>query len=172
MRCGLITAGVVWDPASQSFRVEESSPGPHTALGQLGVNTRNARQQAELSQQALVDRASMSRGDLVDFERGTGTSGSSPSYGWLARCVSPSLSCLPAWRTGISARWRRRNFCRRSPDQSRARPASYSALGGRTPGTRDSRSLGSEQELDRSICPRPSRRWGGPSLSSRASQPG
>jgi transcriptional regulator with XRE-family HTH domain len=70
VRCGLLTAGVVWDPASQSFRVEDSPPEPHTAIGQLGANARQARLEANLSQQALADRASMSRSDLVDFERG------------------------------------------------------------------------------------------------------
>jgi transcriptional regulator with XRE-family HTH domain len=70
VRCGLLTAGVIWDPGAGSFRVEECAPAPHTAIDQLGANTKRARPQADLSQQALADRASMSRGDLVDFERG------------------------------------------------------------------------------------------------------
>ena len=70
MRCGLLTAGVVWDPASGAFRIEECAPAPHTAIDQLGANAKRARLQADFSQQALADRASMSRGDLVDFERG------------------------------------------------------------------------------------------------------
>jgi len=69
VRCGLITAGVAWDPASGSFRVEESPPAPHTAIDLLGDNARQARLRAGLSQQAVADRASMSRSDLVDFER-------------------------------------------------------------------------------------------------------
>jgi transcriptional regulator with XRE-family HTH domain len=71
VRCGLITAGVEWDPASGSFRVEESVPVPHTAIDRLGSNAKQARLRADLSQQALADRASMSQGDLVDFERGS-----------------------------------------------------------------------------------------------------
>jgi transcriptional regulator with XRE-family HTH domain len=71
VRCDLITAGVIWDPASHSFRVEDSTPEPHTAIDRLGANARRARLQADLSQQALADRASMNRGDLVDFERGS-----------------------------------------------------------------------------------------------------
>ena len=68
VRCGLITAGVLWDPASHSFRVEDCSVDPHTALDRLGANVRRARQESDLSQQALADRASLCRSDLVDFE--------------------------------------------------------------------------------------------------------
>jgi transcriptional regulator with XRE-family HTH domain len=70
VRCGLITAGVIWDPAAQAFCVEELPPEHHTVAGRLGANVKQARLQADLSQQSLADRASMSRGDLVDFERG------------------------------------------------------------------------------------------------------
>jgi transcriptional regulator with XRE-family HTH domain len=70
VRCGLITAGVVWDATSGSFRVQDAPPEPHPALGRLGQNVLRARRRVDLSQQALSDRASMSRGDLVDFERG------------------------------------------------------------------------------------------------------
>jgi transcriptional regulator with XRE-family HTH domain len=71
VRCGLIAAGVAWDSASGSFRVRDVPPEPHTALGRLGQGVLRARHRADLSQQALSDRASMSRGDLVDFERGS-----------------------------------------------------------------------------------------------------
>jgi transcriptional regulator with XRE-family HTH domain len=70
VRCGRITAGIVWDSASGSFQVQDALPEPHPALGCLGRNVLRARHRADLSQQALSDRASMSRGDLVDFERG------------------------------------------------------------------------------------------------------
>jgi transcriptional regulator with XRE-family HTH domain len=70
VRCGLITAGVVWNSTSGLFQVEDAPPEPHPALGRLGQNVLRARHRADLSQQALSDRASMSRGDLVDFERG------------------------------------------------------------------------------------------------------
>jgi transcriptional regulator with XRE-family HTH domain len=69
--CGLITAGVTWDPKAQAFCVEDVPPEPHTAIDRLGANAKQARLEADLSQQALADRASMSRGDLVDFERGS-----------------------------------------------------------------------------------------------------
>lgn len=71
VRCGLVTAGVVWDSTSGSFRVQDALPEPHPALGRLGQNVLRTRHRADLSQQALSDRGSMSRGDLVDFERGT-----------------------------------------------------------------------------------------------------
>lgn len=71
VRCGLITAGVVWNSTSGLFQVEAAPLEPHPALGRLGQNVQRARRRADLSQQALSDRASMSRGDLVDFERGT-----------------------------------------------------------------------------------------------------
>jgi len=71
VRCGLITAGVVWDSTSGLFQVEDAPPEPHPALGRLGQNVLHARHRVDLSQQALSDRASMSRSDLVNFERGS-----------------------------------------------------------------------------------------------------
>lgn len=70
VRCRLITAGIAWDSTSGLFHVEDAPPEPQSALGRLGQNVQCARRRADLSQQALSDRASMSRGDLVDFERG------------------------------------------------------------------------------------------------------
>lgn len=71
VRCSLLTAGVVWDAASSAFQVLDAPPPPQTALAYLGENARRARYRLDLSQQALSDIASMSRGDLVDFERGS-----------------------------------------------------------------------------------------------------
>ncbi len=71
VRCSLLTAGVVWDAASSAFQVLDVPPPPQTALAYLGENARRARYRLDLSQQALSDIASMSRGDLVDFERGS-----------------------------------------------------------------------------------------------------
>lgn len=70
VRCGLITAGIVWNTASGSFEVEDAPPEPQPALVRLGQNVHRARHKADLSQQALSDLASMNRTDLVDFERG------------------------------------------------------------------------------------------------------
>jgi transcriptional regulator with XRE-family HTH domain/biotin operon repressor len=70
VRCGLITAGIVWDSTSGLFQVKDAPPEPQQALGRLGQNVQRARRRADLSQLALSDRAAMSRGDLVDFERG------------------------------------------------------------------------------------------------------
>lgn len=71
VRCGLITAGVAWDSASGSFGVQDALPEQQTALGRLGENVRRERYRRDLSQQALSDIASMSRGDLVDLENGS-----------------------------------------------------------------------------------------------------
>jgi transcriptional regulator with XRE-family HTH domain len=71
VRCSLITAGVAWNAASGAFQVLEMPAERQTALGRLGENARRARYGLDLSQQALSDIASMSRGDLVDFERGS-----------------------------------------------------------------------------------------------------
>jgi transcriptional regulator with XRE-family HTH domain len=71
VRASLITAGVTWDSASESFRVQGVVPEPQTALGRLGENARRARRRLDRSQQALSDIASMCRGDLVDFENGS-----------------------------------------------------------------------------------------------------
>jgi transcriptional regulator with XRE-family HTH domain len=70
VRCGLITAGIVWNSASGLFEVEGAPPAPQLALVRLGQNVHRARHKADLSQQALSDLASMNRTDLVDFERG------------------------------------------------------------------------------------------------------
>lgn len=71
VRASLITAGITWDSASGSFRVQDVASDSRAELVRLGENARRARHRADLSQQALSDRASMSRGDLVDFESGS-----------------------------------------------------------------------------------------------------
>jgi transcriptional regulator with XRE-family HTH domain len=71
VQCSLITAGVAWDASSGEFQVPDTPPEPLTALDRLGEDARRARYRLDLSQQALSDIASMSRGDLVDFERGS-----------------------------------------------------------------------------------------------------
>jgi transcriptional regulator with XRE-family HTH domain len=70
VRSSLVTAGVAWDSASGSFQIQGTVPDSQIELSRLGENARSARHQIDLSQQALSDRASMSRGDLVDLERG------------------------------------------------------------------------------------------------------
>lgn len=71
VKCSLIASGVVWDWRSGSFRIEETPPEPHTEPRRLGLNASRARHRLDFSQQALSDRASMSRGDVVDFEYGS-----------------------------------------------------------------------------------------------------
>jgi transcriptional regulator with XRE-family HTH domain len=70
VRCGLVTAGIRWDAASCAFYVEDIGPEP-PPLVRLGLNAFRARHRLGISQQALADRASINRGDVVDFERGT-----------------------------------------------------------------------------------------------------
>jgi transcriptional regulator with XRE-family HTH domain len=70
VRPSFITGGLVWDMASESLAVQEVGEA-QAAPRRLGENARHARHRLNLSQQALSDRASMSRGDLVDFERGS-----------------------------------------------------------------------------------------------------
>ena len=70
VRCGLLAAGIAWNSTSGSFQVQNDLSEPHPALVRLGQSVLRARHRTDLSQQALSDRASMSRGDLVDFERG------------------------------------------------------------------------------------------------------
>jgi transcriptional regulator with XRE-family HTH domain len=71
VRPGLIIAGIEWDSSADSFQMQEVTPAPDAAPVRLGENTRRVRYRLDLSQQALSDRASMSRGDLVDFENGS-----------------------------------------------------------------------------------------------------
>jgi transcriptional regulator with XRE-family HTH domain len=71
VRPSFITAGLAWDAASESVVVQEVIGETQTAPRRLGENARQARYRLDLSQQALSDRAAMSRGDLVDFESGS-----------------------------------------------------------------------------------------------------
>jgi transcriptional regulator with XRE-family HTH domain len=71
VRCERITEGIVWDPARGVFKLEDANSVPDTALERLGENARRARREIDISQQVLSGRAAMSRGDVVDFERGS-----------------------------------------------------------------------------------------------------
>lgn len=64
-----ITAGVAWNPALESFRVEEPAVVPRILPARLGLNAVRARHQLDLSQQSLADRAAMSVSDVSAFER-------------------------------------------------------------------------------------------------------
>ncbi len=67
--CARITTGIAWDPSVGKFKLEaEGDEG--SGRKRLGQNVRRARRRANISQQALGARASMCRGDVVDFERG------------------------------------------------------------------------------------------------------
>lgn len=63
-----ITAGVAWNPALGSFWVEDPVVVPRILPTRLGLNAMRARHRLNLSQQALGDRASMSRSDVSEFE--------------------------------------------------------------------------------------------------------
>lgn len=68
--CARVTAGIAWDPSGGKFRLEaEGNSDP--ARKRLGQNVRRARRKMNISQQALGARASMCRGDVVDFEQGS-----------------------------------------------------------------------------------------------------
>lgn len=68
--CQCITSDIVWDPTDRAFYLVDSDSGPASAAVRLGRNVLRARRRLGISQQALADRASMSRSDVVDFERG------------------------------------------------------------------------------------------------------
>jgi transcriptional regulator with XRE-family HTH domain len=63
------TAGVAWNPALESFRVEEPAVVPRIQTACLGLNAVRARYRLDLSQQSLADRAAMSVSDVSAFER-------------------------------------------------------------------------------------------------------
>jgi transcriptional regulator with XRE-family HTH domain len=68
--CAQVTAGILWDPSVGKFKLE--AEGDEGSGGKrLGQNARRARREMNISQQALGARASMCRGDVVDFERGS-----------------------------------------------------------------------------------------------------
>jgi transcriptional regulator with XRE-family HTH domain len=68
-RYGLLTAGIVWDPSSGSFRGEEARPEPDPAPERIAINAARARLRVDLSQQAVAERAAMGRTDVADFEQ-------------------------------------------------------------------------------------------------------
>lgn len=63
-----ITSGLTWSPDLGSFRVEDPAVVPRLLPTRLGLNAMRARHRLDLSQQALGDRASMSRSDVSEFE--------------------------------------------------------------------------------------------------------
>ncbi len=67
--CARVTTGIVWDPSVGKFKLEAESDKVWGAK-RLGQNARRARRKVNISQQALGARASMCRGDVVDFEFG------------------------------------------------------------------------------------------------------
>ncbi len=69
--CARVTAGIVWDPSLGRFKLEAEGDKGSGDRQRLGLNTRRARREANISQQALGERASLCRGDVVDFERGS-----------------------------------------------------------------------------------------------------
>jgi transcriptional regulator with XRE-family HTH domain len=70
VRCARVTAGIAWDPGAGKFMLEVEDDA-ETTMKRLGENVRRARRAMNVSQQALGARAAMSRGDVVDFERGS-----------------------------------------------------------------------------------------------------
>jgi transcriptional regulator with XRE-family HTH domain len=68
--CARVVAGIVWDPSVGRFRLE-AKRDEDAGRKRLGQNVRRGRRKVNISQQALGALASMCRGDVVDFERGT-----------------------------------------------------------------------------------------------------
>jgi transcriptional regulator with XRE-family HTH domain len=68
--CTRVTEGIVWDPSVGRFKLE-AERGKDAGRKRLGQNVRRARRRMNISQQALGARASLCRGDVVDFERGS-----------------------------------------------------------------------------------------------------
>jgi transcriptional regulator with XRE-family HTH domain len=69
VRCGRLTSGIVWEPSVGAFRIEPDGE-TDTPSARLGQNALRERRRIGVSQQALGARASIDRGDLVDFENG------------------------------------------------------------------------------------------------------
>jgi len=68
--CARVTAGIVWNPRSGRFELQAAGDRD-SGRKRLGQNVRRARRRTNISQQALGERASMCRGDVVDFELGS-----------------------------------------------------------------------------------------------------
>jgi len=69
--CESITSGIVWEPTSRTFglvRSDLDDREPPAVL--LGREVLRVRRRLGSSQQALADRAGMSRSEIGDFERG------------------------------------------------------------------------------------------------------
>jgi transcriptional regulator with XRE-family HTH domain len=65
--CARVVAGIVWDPSVGRFRLE-AKRDEDAGRKRLGQNVRRGRRKVNISQRALGARASMCRGDVVDFE--------------------------------------------------------------------------------------------------------
>jgi transcriptional regulator with XRE-family HTH domain/biotin operon repressor len=70
VRCSRVTAGFLWQPSSQTFYLDDGATEPKVGIGRLGQNVRETRKRIDVSQLSLGTRAEVSRGDVVDFERG------------------------------------------------------------------------------------------------------
>lgn len=68
--CARVFARIVWNPNVGTFKLE-AERGKDAGGKRLGQNVRRARRSLNISQQALGARASMCRGDVVDFEQGS-----------------------------------------------------------------------------------------------------
>lgn len=68
--CARVTTGIVWDPSVGRFKLGADS-NKNRGRECLGRNVRRVRRRLNISQQALGERATMCRGDVVDFERGS-----------------------------------------------------------------------------------------------------
>jgi transcriptional regulator with XRE-family HTH domain len=66
---GALTAGIVWDPLSASFRIDEAPLESDTVPERIAVNAARARFRLDLSQRAVAERAAMGRSEIEDFER-------------------------------------------------------------------------------------------------------
>jgi transcriptional regulator with XRE-family HTH domain len=70
IRCCLVASGVTWEPDRGAFRLEAADHEATLPATRLGQNVVRARRRIKLTQEILSVSTSMSRGDVVDFERG------------------------------------------------------------------------------------------------------
>jgi transcriptional regulator with XRE-family HTH domain len=111
--CARVTTGIAWNPRIGAFKQFEVDRDNDAGRKRLGQNVRRVRRRMNISQQALGERASICRGDVVDSSVAAGISGSLRRSGWPGRWESTSQTCSREWEAGTSARSRLPNTVRR-----------------------------------------------------------
>jgi transcriptional regulator with XRE-family HTH domain len=118
--CARVTTGIAWDLSVGRFKLEAESDKVWGAR-RLGQNTRRTRRKANISQQALGERAPRCVAATWSISSAVvETSESWRRSSWPARWGLTSQTCSREWKTGMSARYRLPNMARKISHRAKA----------------------------------------------------